>query len=195
MSAKRVDHKGQKYHHLTMLYPTRSGGGGVGMYWMAQCDCGNLKEIRASEAKCGYIKTCGKCEYHSTLLKDAASKSALTKDPKSAEREFMTRYIHGAVKRKYIWALTPEQFSELIKQDCTYCGNPPREYYRKARKGKGRGSRLIANGLDRIDSTLGYYPENVVPCCTVCNRMKLAMKPSEFINHVTKVAKHISSAH
>lgn len=193
MAAKRVDHKDKKYNHLTMLYPVRSGGGGVGMFWMAQCDCGNLKEVRASEAKLGYVKTCGKCEYHSTLLTKAAVKSAATRDPKSAEREFLSRYVHGALKRNYVWALTPEQFSEIIKQNCTYCDAPPREYKRKARKFKGRGMRIMANGIDRIDSTLGYIPNNVVPCCTVCNRMKLAMKPGEFLAHVFKVAQHIKS--
>lgn len=191
MTAKRIDHTNKKYHHLTLLYPTVSGGAGVGMYWMARCDCGNLKELRASEVKCGYVKTCGNCEFYSTLVKEAAKKASFknqTRDPKSGERTFLSSYMHSALKRNIFWDLTPEQFSELIKQNCTYCNGAPRTYTKKSRKGKGRPLKITANGIDRIDSKIGYTLSNVVPCCTTCNRMKMALPVSEFLEQCHKIS-------
>lgn len=187
MSAKRIDHKGQKYNHLTMLYPTRSGGGGVGMFWMAQCDCGTMKEVRGSEAKLGYIKTCGKCEYHSQLLLEASKKSALNKDPKRPMREAYASYATGAISRNLEWKLTPEQFEEIVKQNCTYCQAAPREYYRKVRKGKGRGLKAIRNGIDRINNNVGYTFNNCTACCATCNRIKGTMDIVEFAKQISRM--------
>jgi hypothetical protein len=53
--------------------------------------------------------------------------------------------------------ITLEQYEELRKQPCHYCGHalPPTGYC-----------------LDRKDAVVGYTPENTVPCCTVCNFTK-----------------------
>lgn len=187
MSAKRIDHKGQKYNHLTMLYPTRSGGGGVGMFWMAQCDCGAMKEVRGSEARLGYIKTCGKCEYHSGLLVAASKKAALSKTPKRPLWEMYTKYVYHAKVRNYEWKLTPEQFEEIVTKNCTYCQAPPREYKRAKRKGKGAGFRAICNGIDRINNQLGYTLDNCTACCPTCNRMKGTMDIIEFARQIKRM--------
>jgi hypothetical protein len=36
------------------------------------------------------------------------------------------------------------------------------------------GSRGIYtyNGIDRVDNSKGYTPENTVPCCKICNKIK-----------------------
>jgi hypothetical protein len=188
MVAKRIDHTGQKYHNLTMLHPTRSGGGGVGMFWMAQCDCGARKEVRASEVKLGYIKTCGKCEYHSHLLKEAAAKSGINKDPKRPLREAYARYANDAFNRGLEWKLTPAQFEEIIVQNCSYCQATPREHYRKARKGKGQGLKIIRNGIDRIDNQIGYTLDNCTACCQTCNRMKGTMHVLDFAKQIVKMS-------
>lgn len=53
---------------------------------------------------------------------------------------------------------------------------------------------IRVNGIDRIDSSKGYSIDNCVPCCTMCNRMKLDYKLSDFINHVHKIANHYKSS-
>ena len=45
------------------------------------------------------------------------------------------------------------------------------------------------NGIDRINSSLGYVDGNVVPCCGTCNKMKMAMDESDFKMQVLKIAK------
>jgi hypothetical protein len=46
------------------------------------------------------------------------------------------------------------------------------------------------NGIDRIDSSKGYVPGNVVPCCTVCNIMKLDHSHAGFIAHIEHILAH-----
>lgn len=189
MPAKRRDHKGHKYHHLTLLYPTRSGGTGKGVYWMARCDCGQIKEVRGSEAAAGKIKTCGKCEYFHGLVQSAAEQGVKVRGWTKAIRVQHMRYIRSAVKRGIEWRLSPEEFLQIVKKDCTYCNDPPRIYNSKPNYGKGKTVKTLMNGIDRKDSSLGYITGNVVPCCGTCNRMKMAMDESDFRFQVLKIAK------
>ena len=48
---------GQKYNHLTIL--EYIGVKNHESYWKCQCDCGNIKNIRASKIKNGEIQSCG----------------------------------------------------------------------------------------------------------------------------------------
>lgn len=53
--------------------------------------------------------------------------------------------------------LTKEEFRDVRSGDCFYCGGDlPKE----------------GTGLDRIDISLSYNVQNVVPCCQKCNLMK-----------------------
>lgn len=55
--------------------------------------------------------------------------------------------------------LTKAQWLTIIKDPCFYCKGyfPPSE---------------TGGGLDRIDNARGYILDNVVPCCTICNKTK-----------------------
>ena len=46
------------------------------------------------------------------------------------------------------------------------------------------------NGIDRVDSSKGYTLDNCVPCCSICNTMKLNYTLQEFSDHITKVYNH-----
>lgn len=192
MAARRTNHKDKKYNHLTMMHPVRYGGNGRGMYWLAQCDCGRLKEVRGSDAAAGYIKTCGQCDYHSALMKNNAMDTALKVKGKFSKvaglRAQLRRYIKGAMDRQIIWSLTPEEFVEIVEQDCTYCGSPPRPYKSKPNRGKGRTVTAVMNGIDRVNSREGYIVSNVIPCCSVCNRMKMATDTKTFLDHCMIIA-------
>jgi len=191
MGIPRRDLKDKKYHHLTMLRPSRSGGAGVGMFWLAQCDCGVIKEIRGSDVAAGRIKTCGKCEYHSAILETRPVKE--TKKDVGARLQ-LRRYISSALKRKISWLLTPEQFNEIIAQDCTYCGASPRGYRSQAKNRRRGNITTLMNGIDRVSSTEGYTLANTVPCCSTCNRMKMAMDADVFINQCRKITERMNEA-
>lgn len=192
MAARRKNHEGKKYHHLTMLKPVRSGGAGKGMYWLAQCDCGTTREVRASEAALGYVKTCGKCQYHLALVQGAGAKGGHKFSQNHGRnrglREQERRYMYSAMKRSIPWHLTPREFEHIVKQPCTYCQAEPREYKARLKKGKGRQVSALMNGIDRIDSSKGYTLDNCISCCTTCNRMKLDLPIADFIKQCTKVS-------
>lgn len=191
MPAHRRNLKDQKFHHLTMLEGVRSGGAGKGMYWLAQCDCGNIKEVRGADVASGRIKTCGSCEYHKNIM---AIKPPRPHPREAGIRAQLRRYIASALKRKISWLLTPEQFSEITSQDCTYCGAHPRAY--KSRALSRRKGYVIThmNGVDRIDSSGPYTLANTVPCCSVCNKMKMSLEARFFIEHCTKIAQRMAQA-
>lgn len=50
---------GDKFNKLTIIdeSPRRAANGGK--YWVCQCECGNIKEIRGDHLKSGHTKSCG----------------------------------------------------------------------------------------------------------------------------------------
>jgi hypothetical protein len=84
--------------------------------------------------------------------------------------------------------ITLEQFIEISTKNCYYCGAEPTET-----KGPREWSEtFFSNGLDRIDSSMGYLYNNVVACCKWCNVAKLDRSVEEFYSWVAKLAKHQS---
>ncbi len=68
------------------------------------------------------------------------------------------RSLKYAAKNKGLgFDLSKEMHADLLGRACFYCSG----------KLSSTGS-----GLDRIDNAKGYIAENVVPCCTDCNRIK-----------------------
>lgn len=191
MPRKTLDLKDKKFHHITLLRPTRSGGAGVGRVWLGQCDCGRLKEYRATDVANGRVKSCGKCENHLALLKGRPPK---TSSREAGLRAHLRRYINSALKRKIPWHLSPEQFAEITEQECTYCGALPRGYKARIHAKRRRTSTTIMNGIDRVNSQKGYTPDNVVPCCSVCNRMKMALEVDVFISQCKKITERMEAA-
>ena len=96
-------------------------------------------------------------------------------------RKLLRRYRKGARDRGLLWNLTEDQFGEITKRDCYYCGDSP---YKKE---VGPQGNYTYNGIDRIDNEIGYFLENVVSCCEICNRMKLTMGYDNFLIHISKI--------
>jgi len=65
--------------------------------------------------------------------------------------------------------LTHDIIYDLLKSDCEYCGSE------------------MALGIDRVDSSLGYYTDNSVPCCSTCNVMKMDSNVDDWLNHMVKI--------
>ena len=86
----------------------------------------------------------------------------------------------GARKREIEWGFDhPEdpRLRDLYDAPCHYCG--------------GDVSNRIA--LDRVDSTKGYVPGNVVQCCPTCNMMKMRLSVDEWVAHMERVLNHLRS--
>jgi hypothetical protein len=83
-------------------------------------------------------------------------------------------YKKSAQDRGYDFNLPVEMFNELLISNCYYCG---KEH---------------CNGVDRKNNEIGYYIENVVPCCKICNFMKRDLSFKDFEEHLKKILIHIS---
>lgn len=59
----------------------------------------------------------------------------------------------------------------MIVKPCEYCNEKPKKF----------------NGLDRVDSNVGYTFLNVVPCCYDCNVMKSDLTLEKFKLHIKKI--------
>lgn len=93
--------------------------------------------------------------------------------------------------RKYKeFNLSLEEYSNLVHDNCFYCGNEPSidNTWNKSGKRLTQSNEIYTcNGIDRVDPNKGYYLENCVPCCTTCNRMKSDLDTNTFLLHIKKI--------
>lgn len=102
-------------------------------------------------------------------------------------------YRTGAINRGLEWNLSLKEFKEIIFKDCFYCEEHPIEKQSLVKYNK-TNIPLLVNGIDRIDPSKGYYKENCVPCCGICNRMKSNFDYKDFLNHIDKIFKYKHSS-
>ena len=86
-------------------------------------------------------------------------------------------YRNNAKRRGIPFELTIDEFEEITKLPCHYCGGHSSDYNKKSR----------GNGIDRKESDVGYEANNVVPCCSRCNFVKNQMPYHEFIDYIKRL--------
>ncbi len=174
MHKKVRDLTGQKFNRLTAIKLV--GRKNLQTIWECQCDCGNVIQVVSQNLTRGNTKSCG-CLYkeHSKKLGE------LRKLPfgESSFNSLLEDYKYSASHKKLEFSLTREEFRNLTKQNCFYCGiNPSNEIKRNKNSTNGI---YIYNGIDRIDSSKGYTLENCVTCCTDCNYAKGTKTTEEYL--------------
>jgi hypothetical protein len=152
------DISGKRNGRLTALRRSSRHSISGNYYWWFKCDCGGTIETLPSNV----FK-----EKNGTKSCGCAAKS------RHHGRRWLTAMIYDykrhAEKLGVPYELTRTQFEDMCVLKCHYCGN------------ENRG------GIDRIDSTKGYVPENCVPCCKTCNYMKRSMTKEAFVEQCRKV--------
>ena len=147
--------------------------------WRCLCACGIETHIPTFQLTSGKTTSCG-C-FRTERLR--TMKHSHNVRPGSAFRIVLRRYKGDAKQRGLVWAFTDDAFREITQRLCFYCGAMPGGV-----QISWSGERFVWNGIDRRDSTLGYLPDNCVACCTRCNRMKMALPESDFIEACLAVA-------
>ncbi len=176
--AQLRDLTGWRFGQLTVQRraPDRiTSGGNAKVCWFCECTCGRTKSIPALSLTVGNTRACGigRCRYPLS-------------PGEAALHDVVNTYRNAARKRGLAWELSLEAVTELVRRDCHYCGAPPS----RRRKVSGNGE-LVWNGIDRVDSSLGYVSGNVVPCCRVCNNAKGTLSKAEFVAWIRRVAVHL----
>lgn len=176
-----VDLTGQKFNNLTALsYGKVEKWGRNG--WLCECECGNTTTVNTRCLMEGKIKSCG------CLRLEHIKKVNSRKPEYTAITVYFNRYKSSAKRRNLEFSLSREQFEEITQKNCTYCNLPPsrKEVY----KGPKKESIYVSNGIDRVDSNLGYFYENCTSCCSRCNTMKMSDSVGDFVDHVSKIYEH-----
>lgn len=119
-----------------------------------------------------------------------AGKPAHNRLPRSTGQfnRLYATYVKGAADRGLAFDLSQNEFGVITKQSCFYCGCPPSTIWNVARKGNPEP--YIYNGIDRLDSDIGYVADNVVACCSICNYMKQELSVSDFFERIRAIFKH-----
>ena len=86
----------------------------------------------------------------------------------------MTSIIGGARKRGIHMGLSNDDIMNMTDLDCAYCGEIT--------------SNVSRNGIDRLDSSVGYTIDNCVSCCRMCNKMKVCLDFQTFIDRCSQIS-------
>tara|TARA_R110000782_G_scaffold125378_1_gene216987 strand:+ start:134 stop:724 length:591 start_codon:yes stop_codon:yes gene_type:complete len=160
--------------------------------WLCKCNCGNEKIVVSDNLSSGKSKSCGclKAEF----LAKKGNQFGLYKDRQKA----MLKVQYSHLKRRHsnknmIGAVIDfEVFKKLSNDSCKYCGL---EHSKKIedRLNESKNQKrlsdevLLINGIDRIDSNIGYTKANCVTCCRFCNFAKHTMSENEFYKWIRRV--------
>ncbi len=139
-----------------------------------RCSVELTSENWTESAKKKYDYICKPCHNVRHKTRPLYKQQRVTKTTKKIFESTLSRkisnFIQDAKKRQIGLFLDYEQIGKLMQSACNYCGDSS-----------------TYNGLDRVNSSMEYTKENVVPCCKFCNWGKNTMTSEQFINHCKKI--------
>jgi 5-methylcytosine-specific restriction endonuclease McrA len=145
-----------------------------GFLWLCKCACGTTAKVLTASLNNGTSKSCGNC----------------ISAEKSIAKLIFTRYKSEAKARKRNFTLTLLELESLIFSNCFYCNAPPSNIKKGKRKIPGH---LHYNGIDRVNSKIGYIKENCVSCCYHCNLAKSDYSLKEFLTWIKRLRNNLDS--
>ena len=173
---------GMKINMLTLISYHKGG------MWDCQCDCGKLLKLRTGTITSGNNKSCG-CFKKEYLRAEEPKRLRIVSRIKDPPWKIIARNIYNELYKDGDIAL--DQFIELSKQNCYYCGVTPfvirRGNLSQYSPYTEQDIDFLYNGLDRINSDLPHILENCVVCCKHCNSAKKKLTPEKFLEKVNAV--------
>lgn len=174
----KINLKGLKHSYIEVLkyeYSIYDGVNKLRQYWRFKCICGKeFIKRRDYFTRKSNVKSCG----------------CYKKPVQTSLIPYYNQYKSSAKKRKLIFDLTIDDFEKLIKGNCKYCNSTPNEFIYKA--GNYETTPIMRNGIDRINSDIGYSMENCVSCCTKCNRCKMDLTVNDWLDHMKKILNNLN---
>lgn len=156
-------------------------------YWNCKCDCGINSKVPTTSLKRKKNPTQSCSCYRLDQIKKLVPHNKLGYGDANS-RSLYQSYKKAAKDRYLQFNIPYNQFLDLTKGNCYYCGIPPAQVHIK----KETNGPYIYNGLDRIDSNSHYDLNNVVSCCKGCNYAKREMSQKEFQIWVQTVYNHFA---
>ena len=179
----KINEVGNVYSDLVVIAGSKRLSASGSAFWLCRCSCGTEKEVLGYSLRSGSTRSCGCKTYQRP------------NDPETLYKKCFRALKVGAKVRELRVDLDYETFKRLIKLECWFCGQPPydiRATYSRKRYSIGVDAdhTEALQGIDRLDSSLGYIDGNCVPCCSMCNRMKSDFTVDEFLAKIQAIHKH-----
>ena len=177
---------GRKFGRLTVVKEAERKRKYV-RYWLCKCECGKEVIVQQGHLTKKHTRSCGCIFLECKVVPDAGF------------RGLLQQYRSEATLRGLEWALTDEEFKILTLSPCYYTGRLPSQVfisshsrYRRRKHGlpPNPNGTYVYNGVDRLDSEVGYTTENCVPACKAANMAKQSLSEAEFIQLCKEVAQH-----
>lgn len=189
---------GQKFGKLTVMKflefketgkKNKTGSNYRLSLWLCKCDCGQDKVISTNRLHNGQ-RSCGCAlkEYRIWAKTHFKPKNMLP----TGEAAFNLLYLNYKVrarKKNILFSLTKDEFKDLTKQKCYYCGQEPLQSAIGNKK-RGANGDYLFNGIDRKDNNLGYTINNSITCCGICNKAKRDLSFNMFVQWIQKLSKY-----
>ena len=157
------------------------------VFWECRCNCGQVRTICTQSLTNGHSRSCGCLK-----IEIFTQKSRLANTGEAGLRKLLDAYRRDAKRRGYQFMLSARAFKTLVQKPCYYCGAPPmhcrKPTVRQTSPQTVAFGTIFTNGVDRVDNARGYEPDNVVPCCGVCNRAKGVRGIEEFLAWARRIA-------
>jgi len=164
--------------------------------YTCKCSCGNILDVPQNRLRGNKTRSCG------CFAKEQSSIRNSLPPGEASWNEWYNNYKKSAIFRDKDFLLPFEDFKILCTHNCYWCGEIPHKWNKYTTlKGVNTRTRIPTqnkidqswievNGIDRLNSSLGYTTTNSVPCCSTCNYMKRCLGEKEFFAHITKIYKH-----
>jgi hypothetical protein len=191
---KFIDLTGQKFGRLTVLYRIENyidpKSKTIFVQWMCKCGCGNETKVRTSLLRDERTRSCGCLQIESSkrTIKAIQGIGKLPEGEACFNAVYET-YKQNAKARNIVFNLNKNLFYDLTQKPCYYCG---KSFSNKKDIKTSNGS-FSYNGIDRINSNIGYIESNCVPCCCQCNRSKSDYSIDEFYEWIKKVYNYMKN--
>ena len=154
--------------------------------WLIQCECGVVRNMNQGQIKNQQSCGCLLSEYRRNKLPELTAHRNRIEYGLASFNNLYSNYKNRAKKINIDFFLSKIEFKELVSKNCFYCNIPAKQvFHRKFYYGD-----YIYNGLDRVDNSIGYIKENVVPCCEICNKAKRDLKLDNFINWIEQISNY-----
>lgn len=165
--------------------------------WICKCSCGKEFQDSGHRLKLKLKRSCG-CKNFTSNHGNIKYKDEELKIV--SYKALVKRCRNHAKHSNKTWLLTEEECIKIFTSDCNYCGIKPSTYFNAYRTKEGKyvsaniirceKASIFFNGIDRINSSIGYINNNVVPCCKTCNFAKNELTTEEFLKWVIKIYEH-----
>lgn len=182
MRLKNID-IGSVFGYLTVISTYKLDRCNRAIFYV-QCICDHVFEVSGTNLRTGRVTSCKSCSFEKRSLSQIAVPQ---------ERQLFNRLILERCRKNNIpVSIDVNDYIEICKQDCFYCGNKPCKINHFSKRKFVNTGDIFINGIDRINSSIGYLKSNCVACCKSCNYAKHTLSQEDFIAKIKKIYIHLN---